>query len=404
LDQLLPSHPTNADLLTSRALLLGLMGRHGESVADAKLAVTANPDDSLAVQILVESLAEQGADTEAAAILEQWLIENWQRRRTRATLASYYLLIDPIAAADSLNRLLRLVPEPEALTLVAAEVNLSAGRFADAALLYQDLLDEPDHLEIARMQLGLIADHRGRPDEAYDHYRQIELGAYYQEAQERIVELLLRTQRGDLLLEHFAHERARNPHIAETLFSLQYAYVADLDYLFDDLAQLDFLNQALDHFPLNMQLLYARALVAERLDDIEQLERDLRLMLSQDPNSSAALNALGYTLANRTDRYTEAHPLISRALEIEPDSPAIQDSMGWVLYKMGQLEEALFWLALAQEGYYDPEVISHHAEVLWALGRVDEALDLIDTALLDFPGDPSLGDIRRRILRSLGNG
>src|SRR5690606_19277673 len=88
-------------------------------------------------------------------------------------------------------------------------------------------------------------------------------------------------------------------------------------------------------------LLYGRALAQERLGAIDQAEADLRLMLGLDPENADALNALGYTLADRTERFAEAFELISQALELRPDNPAIIDSMGWVLFRMGRVEEAL---------------------------------------------------------------
>ena len=402
LDRLALEQPASAHVASARSLLLGVMQRFDEAIIAARLAIQLDPSDTLALQILIESLAQQGASFEAAQILESWLVQNWQLRRIRGTMISYYMAIDPPIAADSIERLMTQVPDPEALAGVAAEVNMSAGRFEAAQRHFLALSRQPEFRERATLQLGLIAETQGDAQQAFDYYRRIEPGPFYQEAQDRIVDLVAQTGSDEALLEHFAEQRSRYPDIAETLFGVHINYLNQLDFIFSNSAQMAFLTEALALYPDNTGFLYGRSLMAERMGDIDQAEQDLRRILASDPSSSTALNALGYTLANRTDRYDEAYLLIEQALAIEPDSPAIQDSMGWVLYKLGRYEEALYYLVMAQDAYYDPEVISHHAEVLWAMGRTDDALDLIDQSLLDFPGDSLLGELRERILTALG--
>src|SRR5690606_12879141 len=123
------------------------------------------------------------------------------------------------------------------------------------------------------------------------------------------------------------------------------------------------LNEAVSDFPDQTDLLYSRAMTAEKLGNLGQLEADLRRMLELKPDDSVALNALGYTLADRTDRHQEAFGYISRALEQRPTDPAVMDSMGWVLYRLGQPDEALPWLQKAWQAFPDPEVASHLGEV-----------------------------------------
>ena len=137
--------------------------------------------------------------------------------------------------------------------------------------------------------------------------------------------------------------------------------------------------------PDQTQLRYARALHAEKIDRIDIAEQDLRAILEASPDDPNALNALGYTLADRTDRYDEALALISRAYEMLPEEPAIVDSMGWIHYKLGDYEKAEEFLRAALELAYDSEIAAHLGEVLWAMGRVDEALAVWDDALARDP-------------------
>ena len=115
------------------------------------------------------------------------------------------------------------------------------------------------------------------------------------------------------------------------------------------------------------------------------------------PKSAMALNAYGYTLADRTDRYREAEKLIRKALRYDPESPAIIDSLGWVLFKLGRYEDALVELERAYEGMQDHEVAAHIVETLVALGRRDEALEWLVEAEEAKPDSPLLKDVRGRL-------
>ena len=150
------------------------------------------------------------------------------------------------------------------------------------------------------------------------------------------------------------------------------------------------LDDALDTYPEQADLLYARAMAAERIGRLDILERDLRAIIDRDPDHAEALNALGYTLADRTDRYQEALELVERALALDPDQYHIVDSMGWVLYRLGRHEEAAAHLRRSYEGEPDPVVAAHLGEVLWALGLRDEAREIWDSALEEAPDNEVL--------------
>ena len=157
------------------------------------------------------------------------------------------------------------------------------------------------------------------------------------------------------------------------------------------------LDAALDTHPEHADLLYARAMVAERIDRLDILERDLRAIIDRDPNHAEALNALGYTLADRTDRYQEALELVERAFALDPDKYHIVDSMGWVLYRLGRHEEAAEHLRRSYEGERDPVVAAHLGEVLWALGLRDEAREIWDSALEEAPDNEVLIETIERL-------
>jgi len=132
-------------------------------------------------------------------------------------------------------------------------------------------------------------------------------------------------------------------------------------------------DRGLQVLPDDPRLLYARALLNDDLNHVDAAVRDLRRLLEQQPGNADALNALGYTLADRTKDQAEALALIEKALAIKPDEPAIIDSMGWVQYRLGHLKQAVGHLRAAYAKQPDPEIAAHLGEVLWVSGDKDEA-------------------------------
>src|SRR5581483_6873226 len=132
-------------------------------------------------------------------------------------------------------------------------------------------------------------------------------------------------------------------------------------------------DRGLKALPDDTRLLYARALLNDDLDHVDAAVDDLRHLLELKPNDADALNALGYTLADRTEKKDEALSLIQKALVLKPGEPAIIDSLGWAQYRLGHLDEAIKELRLAYEKQPDAEIAAHLGEVLWVAGQKDEA-------------------------------
>lgn len=157
------------------------------------------------------------------------------------------------------------------------------------------------------------------------------------------------------------------------------------------------LAAALPHHPDHPDLLYELALLDERLDRVAEMEVRLRRLIAIKPDHAHAHNALGYTFANRNIRLDEARKLIERALELAPDDPYILDSKGWVLFRQGYPQAALEVLMKAHGMRPDPEIAAHVGEVLWALGRKDEARQTWDKARKAHPDNETLVETIKRL-------
>ena len=267
-------------------------------------------------------------------------------------------------------------------------------RVAAKAYLRQVLAlgQRPDDVYFA---LGRMAEEDGELAKAIQHYMQVGDGPEFVAANARIGELLLRAGELPRFLGHFTTLRQSYPPRSEQLYALQANL---LNAAGRTETVLEVLGEGLDAHPGSTSLLYSRSVAHERSGDIAAAELDLRTILDREPDNATALNALGYTLANRTTRYQEARALIARALALEPEEPAILDSMGWVLYHQGEYEQALDYLTRAYAAFPDPEVAAHLGEVLWASGDREGARRIWQSALDEAPEHPVL----RATLERLG--
>ena len=167
----------------------------------------------------------------------------------------------------------------------------------------------------------------------------------------------------------------------------------------DNAAAYAVLVQALDAHPDDPDLLYDVAMAAEKLGRIDVAEAKLSRLIELKPTNAHALNALGYTLVDRTPRLAEGLALIERALVLAPDDPFILDSMGWAQFRMGKLDEAEKSLRRAMDERPDPEIAAHLGEVLWAKGERDRAQAVWQSQLKSAPDNAVLLETVRRLTR-----
>jgi Flp pilus assembly protein TadD len=268
-------------------------------------------------------------------------------------------------------------------------LHLEQKEFKAAEPLIKKLQAVPERADEASYFMGQIHEGQQQPQLAIEAYQQASTGRYAREATVRIAMLLKNTGSLATARAWLAAQLKASTDEARNILLLQ----VDGQLLHDDgqyVAAVARYSEALALKSDDGDVLYARALSAEKAGNFGAAEADLQAVIKLQPDNATLLNALGYMLAVHTQRYPEALDFVAKALKIRPDDPAIMDSMGWILFRTGKLEEAESWLRKAYAVLAEPEVASHLVEVLLARGNKREAKTILDTMLGKFPDDKRL--------------
>lgn len=246
-----------------------------------------------------------------------------------------------------------------------------------------------------RLYLGQLAEARGTLEEALTWYKSIEKGRALFDAQLRAALVLgklgrLEEARTWLAGLSPASDTERLQRVQTEAQLLREAKNFEGVY--------NVLSAALEKMPDSPELLYDRAMAAEKINKLDSLEQDLRRLIKLKPDYAHAYNALGYTLADRTSRIPEAIELLEKALKLEPDDPFILDSMGWALFKAKRYGEAVDYLRRAYAAKPDPEIAAHYGEALWMKGDKEEARKVWKSGLKTYPDNETLRDVASRLM------
>ncbi|QTP61281.1 tetratricopeptide repeat protein [Billgrantia antri] len=312
-------------------------------------------------------------------------------------LAQAELMLGNVAAAERhTSTLMDEHVGNQELHISLARLYLEGGHLDAARRLLLPLVSSDDPPPAAFYLMGTIAEEEGELDNALLYYRQVAPGSDFLRARSRAAQMLIEDDRlldarAFLRIERLRHES----HFSE-LVALEVELLDEAGRQGDADALLD---RELSRTPNDEALLYLRAMRTWERGNLEGMERDLGRIIEANPENASALNALGYTLAdiNDTERLEEARELIERAYALEPGSPAIMDSLGWVYYRLGDPEQALGWLERAYASMPDQEIAAHLAEVLWVLDRRDEARRIVEQALRRHDEHPRIDDLLERI-------
>ena len=267
--------------------------------------------------------------------------------------------------------LLELEPNNPDMISTAALLDFELELYDAALAKFLQLIALEARLDEAFYYVGRIQAADDRYSEAIEAFASVGPSREFRDAKVRAAQVLIDTAFASDIRQFFDAQRRTYPSSAEQLFLLEAESLRDWSG-----ESLEAYDRGLAAFPQSFSLLYGRAMIHESEGSLWAMEQDLRRILAQDPNHAATLNALGYSLTNRTQRYEEAAVLIERALALSPGDPAIMDSLGWVYYKLGQYVQSESLLREAHAALPDPEVAAHLGEVLWAQGREVEAKDV----------------------------
>ncbi len=372
--------------------------RSGDYELSLASAQQANETDSEWLQpmlIIPKALLSLGREYEAFGYLDTVLGE-----QPSAALELEYVRLLSAAGRDeeAIRRLVGLGRSHGVqadLVRMHGLIALSTGDLVAAEEDFQQLLSGGTHVYESYFTLGRIAMARQEYRRAIGYFERIRGGGYLVDAQLAISLAYERLGNDEAALAHLRSFAEEYPRLAVDVMTSEAQLLYRMGQVDDALARYAQVTQ-LKPGRAGLLLEYGAMLdLAGRYDAaIVQMERAVELA----PTDSNALNTLGYTLTNRTRRHAEAYRLIRMALELEPDSAPILDSMGWVLYRLGRVDEARSYLELALSKLEDPELIAHLGEVLWVSEERDRAIALWDRGLAAYPDSQPLIETRERLL------
>ncbi len=388
-----PDLPEAQRVLAQAALRAG---EPEQAMEAAARGLEREPDSRQLRTLHGQALLESGEQEAAIQAFQGLMADHPDEEDLRMHLARLLLQAErDEEALTEFERLLEARPDDAGVLYATGLLTLEAGQPERARPHFERLVDLGERVDAARFLLGRIGEQTDDLQAAERWYRQV---GGDQRADARLRLAVVRNEKGDV---DEARRILRDLRQDDPDTSVR-SYLTEGELLraagrFGE--GRDLYNRALTEYPGNLDLLYARALLAVYESDVEQAERDLRRILDEEPEHAHALNALGYTLVDMTDRIGEGYELIRKAYEQEPDNAAILDSMGWALYRLGRNQEALDYLQRAYEMMPDAEIGAHLGEVLWAEGRREEAREVWREAGELEPDHPVLEETLDRLAR-----
>src|SRR6266705_3014286 len=341
------------------------------ALEEARKAGQLGPEWDAPVLLEAQLLQKVSVD-QAATLLAAHLKKNPAARETR--LAYARLLVAQknfVEARAEFQKLMAGAPESTEMAFAVALLSLQLKDYDAAEKYLRSLIESPYRdKDGVRLYLGQVAEERKDLPEALRWYGEVGEGEQYVQAQIRYAQVLARQGKLDEARGRLQQAAAKNGDQQVQLILAEAQVLRDAN---QPKTAFDLVGQALDRVPNNPELLYDYAMLAEKIERVDILEASLRKLIEIRPEHAHAYNALGYSLADRNQRLPEARELIEKALKLAPDDFFIIDSMGWVLYRMCVLKDALGYLRRAFAGRPDPEIAAHLGEVLWALDERDAA-------------------------------
>lgn len=395
---LLQKQPDNEQLLVGNGILLQQQGNYGEAMNLTHKALKIHPRSIPAAILEANLLHQLKRDQEAIAKMDKLLElypDNTNLRQQYARILTHH---DMELAQEQFVILTRQLPGNEDLLLSLGIIALERKDTETARSAFEELLARDLHTSTAHYYLGRMAEASSDFPDAILHYLQVQNGNDFPAATINVMDIFVRQEDFTSARQHMNRLRLRFPDQSEALYVLHGQTLVKHDYLTEADA---ILSEGLRNFATSTRLLFARAMLNNRRKQLVPTEHDLRAILKLQPDNVAALNSLGYILADRTQRLDEARELLGKALRLSPDDAAIIDSMGWLQYRLGNYTGALGYLLSAYAAAPNAEISAHLGEILWALGDKDEARRVWREGLKIAPQDPAIQETLNRLKADL---
>lgn len=328
---------------------------------------------------LMNTLNENPENTNVRLFLTQFLLDHRQEEKAKAQVE---------ILSEQHN-----IPGNDLLKLARLTMNYQWFDLSEKFLLKAQKIDSQQAL--SNYFLGRIFEIQKQYTKSVHWYTQVNDGPFHIVALIRASGLMSELKNYDKALDLL---NQANPTTFEDEKQIILAQVDIFNQTQQSSKAVELLTGALSMTPDDIDLLYTRALTYDVLDNLPLAQKDLKLILKQDPNNVDALNALGYILSHYPAHHQDALNYLSQALEIAPNNASIMDSMGWLQYKMGNLENALNWLEKAFKLNPDPEIAAHLGEVLWHNEKITQAQKIWKDALASSPDHQPLLETVKRFL------
>lgn len=358
-------------------------------------ALALQPDMAAAIILKAQVLLRQERNADATRLLKDATVSYPNNTDLLFTYGRMLLDGEDLAGAkQQFSKVVKVDPGHADGLYSLALLELETRNFRSGEQHLRQLLELKEHVQNAYYYLGYASREQGKDEVALGWYLLVESGDYWNQAQLHAASIMVKRGEIERMHEYMRGLRQKNPRMAVTLFIIEGQALTDAGL---NQEALDLYATALQQSPDEEDLLYSHSLAAERLGKLDVAEKSMRRILAQDPDNVRTLNALGYTLADRTDRYQEALQYISKAYAQEPDDPAIVDSMGWVHFRLGDLDQARKYLQQAWDISKDSEIGAHFGEVLWILGEREAAKEVWEASRKSNPDNPLLQEVINRL-------
>ncbi|GAB4062332.1 tetratricopeptide repeat protein [Uliginosibacterium sediminicola] len=382
----------------TRAIMSLSAGDMSKAEREAQKVLDIRPDAEAAALVRAEASPQK----RRAAAMEE--LGKFGKRYPQAKLAreayARWLVSEgrQAEASEAFNRLQAEFPDDDDLSFQSVGMLLQIGDTARAEGLIKKLLARQYRAsEVLYLQLGEIQANSGRAQEAVVSYSAVPVGKYFLTARLRAADLLASKQGQYADALRVLAEGAEKSPADVVMLTLAQAELLNRNKQPEQALAL--LEKLMLSKPEALELRFQAAMLADQLKRYEQMEQWLRQVLTAKPDNASALNALGYSLADRNIRLDEADGLLAQAFKLEPGNGAIVDSLGWLRFRQGRYDDALELLRKAYVLQADGEIAAHLGEVLWQHGQQDEARAVLKAALLREPDNEALNEVVRRLLK-----